>query len=179
MAAKKPKPAAKKKINRASLAYKASTAEPQQPAVMGRPSIYTNELAEKICDLVAQRIPLIHICARDDMPNKDTIYRWKRERQDFSDLYAQARQHRACARADYIDQVLEEARDGTVDVQVARLIVDAEKWQMAKEMPRLYSDKVLQEITGKDGKDLIPENTDNRDLARTILDILRESGKKE
>ena len=57
------------------------TDEPKQ----GRPTLYTEELASRICDLVAERVPVVEICAMDDMPSKDTLYRWKRQNKEFSD----------------------------------------------------------------------------------------------
>ena len=58
---------------------------------VGRPTIYSSELAARICDLVAERVPVVDICAMDEMPGKDTLYRWKRENKEFSDQYARAR----------------------------------------------------------------------------------------
>lgn len=37
-----------------------------------------------------------------------------------------------------------------------RLRIDTKKWIMCKRMPHIYGDKIQQEVTGKDGKDLIP-----------------------
>jgi hypothetical protein len=45
-------------------------------------------------------------------------------------------------------------------------------FQMKNRFREDYRDTVNQEVTGKDGKDLMPEASD-RDLARAVLDILR------
>jgi hypothetical protein len=123
-----------------------------EKAKVGRPHGYTDKLGQRICDLVAQRTPVFEIIEMEGMPSKDTLYRWKREIPTFSDLYARAREYRADARQDYIDEVLRDARTGQIDPQVARLIVDTEKWQMGKEKPKAYGDKVA--LTNNDGGNL-------------------------
>jgi len=45
---------------------------------MPRLSEYTEEMADKICDLVAGGSNLTKIGQMDDMPCRDTIYKWKR-----------------------------------------------------------------------------------------------------
>jgi hypothetical protein len=60
---------------------------------MGRPTIYTPELAALICDRVAS-FPhgIRYICNMfDDMPNPDTINAWRHKYTDFSDCYMEAR----------------------------------------------------------------------------------------
>lgn len=121
----------------------------------GRPHGYTEEIGKRICDLVCERVPVIDICAMEGMPDKATLYRWKRDITTFSDNFARAREHRADARQDYIDEVVKETKAGTLDPQVARLIIDAEKWQMGKEKPKLYGDKVA--LTDAEGGKLVIE----------------------
>ena len=108
---------------------------------LGRPCSYTEQLGKRICDLVAERVAIVKICAMSDMPSKDTLYRWKREIPSFSDQFIRAREHRADARQDYIDEVLIMAQTGKLDYNTARLIIDTEKWQMSKEQPKYYGDR--------------------------------------
>lgn len=108
----------------------------------GRPALYSEELGNRICDLVAERVPVVDICAMEGMPSKDTLYRWKRQNKDFSDQCARAREHRADARQDHIDEIASKVLTGEIDPQAARVIIDAEKWQMSKEQPRRYGDKL-------------------------------------
>jgi hypothetical protein len=124
-------------------------------AKTGRPHGYTEAIGIAICDLVAQRVSVVTICAMEGMPSKDTLYRWKREIVEFSDMYAHAREHRADARQDYIEEILEETKTGKIDPQVARLIIDTEKWMMGKEKPKAYGDKVA--LTDADGGRLVIE----------------------
>ena len=84
--------------------------------------MYSEELASRICDLVAERVPVVEICAMDDMPSKDTLYRWKRQNKEFSDQYARAREHRADLRQDNIDEIVSKVLTGDIDPQAARVI---------------------------------------------------------
>ena len=139
----------------------------------------TPEFGQKICDLVAERVPVAEICARAGMPNKDTLYRWKREIPQFSNNYAREREHRADARQDYIDEITRKLVAGSIDAQTARVIIDAEKWQMGKEQPKKYGDRISTELTGKDGKPLFEDRPeDNLATARWIALILSEADEK-
>ena len=64
-------------------------------------------------------------------------------------------------------------------MQRSRLRADNRKWLLSKTLPRIYGDKVAVEATGRDGAPLIPEGSSNRELARAILDVLRESRLEE
>jgi hypothetical protein len=108
----------------------------------GRPSGYTATLGKTICDLVARRVPLVEIVEMSGMPCADTVYRWKRTIPEFSEMYARAREHRADARQDRIDEIARKLEAGDLDPNAARVLIDAEKWQMAKEKPRTYGDRI-------------------------------------
>lgn len=117
----------------------------------GRPSIKTPELLAAICAKVSEGSNLDKLCALPEFPSKDTVYRWLREDPSFSDDYARARTHRADARSDRIDSYVRLSIAGKLDAQVARVAIDAEKWQAGKENPKRYGDKVQAEHSGPDG----------------------------
>lgn len=137
--------------------------------------MYNDALAKAICDLVAQRVPVYEICKMDGMPEVGTLYRWKRENQDFCAKYACAREHRADARQDFVDGIVADVKGGSLDPAAARVIIEAERWQMGKEKPKSYGDRVTTEVSGPDGAPLVPEGTGTRDLARAILGILKDA----
>ena len=107
----------------------------------GRPTDYTADLGDLISDRVASGESLNKICKDDDMPSRDTVYRWLRLHGEFSDNYARAREERAHARFEKIDEVIQDMRDKTIDHNQARVEIDAIKWQTGKESPRHYGDK--------------------------------------
>lgn len=58
----------------------------------GRPSSYSPELAEAICERLAKGEPLARICESDDMPCFSTVWRWERDNDEFRKLSAHARE---------------------------------------------------------------------------------------
>ena len=90
---------------------------------------------------------------------------------EFSEQYARAREQQ---QEFYAEEILDIADDGQNDymerlnkngeiemvvnhenIQRSRLRVDTRKWIMSKLAPKKYGDKVQQEISGKDGGELI------------------------
>lgn len=131
--------------------------------VIGRPTKFTQEMADTICELIADGISLRKICSCDDMPNKSTVFKWLIEKKGFSDQYARARETQADSLFDEILDIADEAtfdtytdKDGNVktDSEVigrSKLRVDARKWMAGKLRPKVYGEKSTQEITGLDG----------------------------
>jgi hypothetical protein len=118
----------------------------------GRPSSYTFEVSEEICQQMAEGKGLRQICAQEEMPSRPTVLRWLQDNSGFRDRYAQARE----ALMDwYSEEILRIAFDDSGDliidgdrvmsghhvVQRARLKVDTVKWIMAKLHPGKYGDK--------------------------------------
>jgi hypothetical protein len=104
----------------------------------GRPTKYTQELAATICERIIDGNSLRKICLADDMPNRDTIHSWLVNNAEFSDQYAQACKLR---RENKFEQ-LEDIAETEQDVRRARLKIDVIKWQLSKEEPKKYGDKM-------------------------------------
>lgn len=130
---------------------------------MGRPSIFTQEIADAICERIAEGESLRKICLSEDMPCKASVFKWLGEDKTFSDQYARAREAQADTLA---DEILDIADDGANDTYVdengnkrtdqdviarSRLRFEARKWIASKLKPKVYGDKVQTELTGKDG----------------------------
>jgi len=108
----------------------------------GRPTDYTEELADNICSLIAGGSNLNKICSDDDMPNRSTVYEWFRKHESFSTNYVRAREDRADYRFDRVDEVIKDLRADVIDASQARVELDAIKWQTGKEKPKQYGDKL-------------------------------------
>ncbi len=124
----------------------------------GRPTKYSKELVETICEQIARGQGLKSICASDAMPTDRTVYRWLRmkEHTEFRHMYARAREDQQDHWADEIIEIADDAtndwmeretRSGNTIIIVdsdhinrSRLRVDTRKWLMAKLMPRKYGD---------------------------------------
>ena len=68
-----------------------------EPKKMGRPTIYSEELADFICEKVATHgMSLKQICKMyPEMPNHDTVFVWRWRYPDFSDRYLAAKRTQA------------------------------------------------------------------------------------
>jgi hypothetical protein len=137
---------------------------------VGRPTTYTQEVADIICKRLATGRTLRDICRDDDMPAESSVREWAAtDREGFFAQYAKARESGYHAMA---DEVLEIADDGTNDwversgedgkvmyvlngehVQRSRLRVDSRKWLLSKALPKIYGDKLA--IGGDDDSPLV------------------------
>lgn len=109
---------------------------------MSRPSDYTPELADYICEQVMDGKSLRGICAADDMPNRSTVFRWLTEHQDFATKYARAR----VVQAEYLLDEMVEIEDATINEQLdpaaARAVLGSKQWRAAKLAPKKYGDRL-------------------------------------
>src|SRR5690606_36917391 len=96
---------------------------------------------------------------------RETIDIWAREHQEFSDAIKIARD---LSLAWWEDKGQEAITLGPKEFNATAFI-----FQMKNRFRDEYRDSSSHEVTGKDGKDLIPESTSPRDIARAIADILR------
>ena len=124
--------------------------------------------------MIALRVPLKQICAEPGMPSQRTLYSWRRRYPEFDESIIRARVHRAEARSDYIDDIAADLRAGRLDPHSAKVLISSEQWLASRENPTRYGDRIAAEVTGKDGKDLIPEQS-AKEWARAALDLLREA----
>lgn len=114
----------------------------------GRPSKYSDELAEKICEKIANGRSLRSICAEDGIPTMSTVCKWLIENKEFSEQYARAREKQADYFAEEIIEIADSAEAESAAVSKAKLQIDARKWAASKIAPKKYGDKVEQQITG-------------------------------
>lgn len=124
----------------------------------GRPTKYSKEMADRICELVATTsFGLQRLCdTHDDIPEKSTINLWRYKYPEFSTRYAQAKLKQADLLA---EEMIDIADDGTNDwmlshdkdddslyklngehVQRSRLRIDTRKWLAAKLLPKQYGE---------------------------------------
>ena len=121
------------------------------PKKMGRPSKYSDHLAQVICLRIAEGESLNKICKDDEMPERVTIYRWLLEKEDFCNNYARAREDQAETHADAIVEIADQLpyqitdKDGNVRIDSAyvqwqRNRIDARKWVASKLKATKYGD---------------------------------------
>lgn len=125
---------------------------------MARPSKYSQQLADAICDLLVDGKSLRTICSTAKMPSRSTVIRWLAEKEAFRNQYARARELQADTLAEEILDIADKAvlgerlkKDGkgkvlerqTGDmVERSRLRVDVRKWYAGKLQPKKYGERV-------------------------------------
>lgn len=127
----------------------------------GRPTLFTEEVAEAICSRLSKGEPLAHICDNEAMPAVRTVSDWKRDHEGFSANFARARDDGFDALA---AQALEIADtplpgvetttkpDGSVETREGdmlghrKLQIETRLKLLAKWDPKRYGDKVA--LTG-------------------------------
>lgn len=81
---------------------------------------------------------IVEVCNADDMPHRDTVHSWLASDNEFSDKYARACKIRREGKFYEMERIARTEED----VARARLINDTLKWQLSKEDPKKYSDKI-------------------------------------
>ena len=121
---------------------------------IGRPTDYTDELVDRICEEIASGRSLNRICKTESWaPDKSTFYRWMYKHESIRDKYARAKN--ACQEF-AAEDILEIANDATPETyNVARLKVDAHKWVASKLLPKRYGEKQQLEHTGESGGPMV------------------------
>lgn len=142
----------------------------------GRPTDYTQELANEICDAIAtESLSLKKLCdLNSHWPEPRSIYRWLNRYPEFSQMYASAKRSQVTPLVDEILEISDDSRNDTYldeddniltdhdHINRTRLRVDTRKWIAAKLVPRLYGD-----------------NSGMRELYEEIAELKRELANKE
>ena len=134
----------------------------------GRPSTYSQEIADEVCRRLAGGESLRAICRDEGIPDESTVRLWALDdREGFAAQYARAREVQFLAIA---DELLEIADDGRNDwmqrrgnderggwelngehIQRSRVRIDTRKWMLSKMLPKVYGDKTEVAVTGANG----------------------------
>lgn len=106
----------------------------------GRPTVFSDDLADDICAKLAEGKSLASICRENNMPSIRSVYGWLRVYPEFLQAYTRAREDQADTMADIMTDIADTATADTV--QQARLRIDTRKWIASKLKPKKYGDKL-------------------------------------
>lgn len=123
-------------------------------AKAGKPTIFTQELADRICEVVATHTKSTKKLSAmfDWMPNDSTIYEWRYRNEKFASQYACAKARQAEL---YAEETMDIADDGLNDSYVdedgrvrtehdvvsrSKLRIDTRKWYASKLAPKIWGD---------------------------------------
>lgn len=122
---------------------------------MSRPTTFTPEIGERICELIASGLSVKKISRLPNMPKERAIFRWLASQDPdtlpgeenkvrpfdaFRQQYMRAREIRADARFERIDSIIHDMRMKKISYAEARVEIDAIKWQTGKENAKRYGD---------------------------------------
>lgn len=123
---------------------------PETKKKRGRPSKYTEAIANEVCTRVASGESLNAICKDEHIPLKSTVLAWVvDDREGFFDQYRRAREAAGYGEGDEIAEIGRETLAGTHDPSAAKVAIDALKWSAARKAAKVYGDKI--QHTGADG----------------------------
>jgi hypothetical protein len=140
---------------------------------------FTPEVAEEICDWIADGKTLRAWCRQDGKPSYKTVYRWVDDHVEFRVAMDLARRIGAHAIAEdsreYLSQLPPRDKDGRIDpawvsLQKARAYHDLQL--LAKWHPREYGERVTQELVGKDGGPIQTQELSDFEKARRVAFLL-------
>lgn len=142
---------------------------------LGRPTIFSEEIADEICERMVEGEDLVRICRDDHLPARSTIYKWMAENSVF-------RTRIACAReglADFVASKIADLSEGTTDetANADRVRLAALQWRAARLAPRRYSEKHITEISGPDGAPVQIQSQviDARALTEEQREVLKQA----
>lgn len=172
---------------------------------MGRPTKYNKKIAEKICSLIATDTYTVAEVCRMVKINPDTYYTWVKEYSEFSESIKKAEAERtAFFVAEAKKSLLKKIQGYTVKEKHVITVGSGKFDVTGREIPRIKEQKVVDkhyqpdtaaiiftltngepenwknrqnnEVTGKDGKDLFAQLTDE-ELDAKISDLEKKLGK--
>jgi hypothetical protein len=160
----------------------------------GRPTDYSEDLSALICERLSFGESLREICRDEDMPCRQTIFRWIGKYQAFSDQYAKAKEAGIEVLADELIDIADNATNDYMErngeeaegyrlngenVQRSRLRVDTRKWVLSKLAPKKYGDHLS--VGTKPGEPIETKDVSDMpvgDAARRVIFLL-QAGLKE
>lgn len=153
---------------------------------MAKPSTYSEKVAQKICDRIAEGEPLRQICRDERMPAWRTVYHWRSKNEEFAARLASARDMGADAIAEETIEIADDTSNDTIVTENgekpngewiarSRLRVETRLKLLAKWSPKKYGEKI--DVTS-DGEKL--SMTDEERSAKIAAIFARaEKRKKE
>lgn len=146
--------------------------------------MYSQDIADKVCELIASGKSLRQIAAIEGMPSPSTVMDWARNRFGDSPNFSAQYAHAMDLRTDLLAEELIEIADGdgtdisineeggiTIRPEVVqrdRLRVDTRKWVLSKLKPKVYGDKQQMDVT-TNGESI--NSISDADLDRRIAEL--------
>jgi len=135
-----------------------------------RPTEFSQEIADRLCDRISSGDTIRDIVQDIDMPNKRTIRKWRAENSEFFSQYIAAFQDHGQLLIDQIKRHMDSLENGEIDPQVAKILIDTKMKLAGRLYPEIYGDKSKEAPISYD--------IDNKVLTSHDLQIFKEMGFK-
>jgi len=126
----------------------------------GRPTMYTPDLADEICNAIAtSELGLVHLVNQNPhWPERPVIFLWRRKYPEFDDKYIKAKEAQTEVVVEYMQEVMSEPHKWEdpetgltkIDVPMLRLKMDTMKWHAAKLKPKKFGEPKVVEPNNSD-----------------------------
>lgn len=115
---------------------------PKSSKVTGRPTAYTPEIKDEICERLSLGESLRSICLDSHIPALSTVLLWVvNNRESFSEHYNEARRAQAFTHVDEMLDMREGILDGSIEPNAARVVADIIKWTTTRMNKKAFGDK--------------------------------------
>ena len=116
---------------------------------VGRPTKYTEALADRIVDARVAGSDLVAVCKQPGFPDRASVYRWAADRPEFAARLDRAREALGDLAAFEIGQIA--AHCTTETAAADRVKLTALQWRASRLAPRRYSERRVNELVGSGG----------------------------
>lgn len=103
---------------------------------------YSEEVANQICQYIAEDYSIDAISALPSMPAKSNIYEWIRLHDSFKTGITRARIAQAENHAELIREVISDIQKGRIAPDAGREVIRGLQWLASKKAPKIYGDKM-------------------------------------
>jgi len=117
----------------------------------GRPTIFTQELGDFICQELAAGKSLTKICKPDAMPSPSSVYGWLRINKEFLDNYTRARADKADYHFEELLDLSDDVNEDALCLTKAKLQIDTRKWAISRMDTKKYGDSAQLRHANHDG----------------------------
>lgn len=117
---------------------------------MARLTEYNYDICLEICEEVADGGNIMKILeSNDKYPVWSTFRRWKRDNEELRTLYVNSQQDKAEALEAEMDDYRDMLVNKQIDASTYNTLVQTLKWKMGKFYPKMFGDKIQQDIEVK------------------------------
>lgn len=155
----------------------------------GRPSDFTHEMADLICERIAEGESLRSICSDEEMPALRTVFGWLADERHeaFRTKYARAREVQADALFDEMIDIADDGRNDWMErkddeggnigwrengeaMRRSDLRIKTRQWMASKLQPKKYGEKLDLNVAGR--LETMPEDK----LDARLLELIGKAG---